>query len=516
MTRGRYTAFRFNSQLEELLVVSENETELPLHALSRGTLEQAALSFRLALWSEYQRRGVELPLILDEVLSDSDESRLSAVIETLVEFCTEHHQVILMTCQEHLVNLFEVTGVVIRSLPGSHRTKAPVNRLLPIPETTVSESSEEVEEHPRLDRIQPDEPYWLQTNSSVGQLPSLGEQMSRRIGSIGVRTVADLIELDSENTEIPLDSLQISAATLRLWQAESRLLCCVPDLTGRDAQLLLKCGIFSPGELAQADADDLYAKASRFLSDQREYDSLGWLGERSNWPSRQHFSRWISDGQRARSYRQARDWSVNRRRRDRVHSTPTSHFSGERNGRQERDDPRQSHSNVLTPDDQSANTVKLHSVIETTRTDQQLRFFLSMESALVDAPSIGPKTAERFEKIGVMTVSDFVNREAEMMSQKLNNRRLTATLISEWQQQAILVCRIPELRGHDAQVLVACGFQSVEEICTATPTALFAVIDPFVNSNKGLRLLRSAKIPDIDEVSDWISFAQQSRTLRAA
>lgn len=535
MTRGRYLEFRFNTQAEELSVVNDAAAELSVHALSRGTLEQAALCLRLALCSEYRRRGVDLPLILDEVLADSDEQRLSAAIETLVEYGSQDRQLIFLTCQEHLVQLFETAGVVIRELPGSKRRPVRVNRL---PELETKSNSEVYsEQHSRLldnlaladdeplevgflSRTQPDEPFWLQTESAVGHLPSLGTQMARRIGSIGVRTVSDLIELDPENTEIPLDSLQISAATLRAWQAESRLLCCVPGLTGRDAQLLVACDIFSPSELAQADADDLYLRVRRIRESHREYGALSWLSAEFDWPQRRHFVKWIQSAQRARSYRQAREWSTRRERRDGAHPTPTGHISSQASGRGKIAADRSQRGTATTGSvgqtTERTRTVALSSSETQEPAVKELRYFLNLGSPLVDAPSIGTKTAARFKQIGVMTVSDFINRDASELCRRIKGQRLSKTVIREWQQQAVLVCRIPELRGHDAQVLVACGFTEVTDIAAASPQTLYAVIGPFVQSNKGQRLLRSAKTPDLAEVADWIQFARQSRALKAA
>lgn len=533
MTQGRYQGFRFNSKIEELFVVSDTEAALPVHALSRGTLEQASLSFRLALWNEYRRRGVELPLVLDEVLADSDEDRLAAAIKTLIKFSQKHHQIIFMTCQEHLALLFEKSGLEVHNLPGSRRSRMPVNRLKGNFRTieagtdaggVITNGTEAAEEavseivNTKPDRVQPDAPYWVQASSPVSMIPSLGEQMARRIGAIGVHTVGDLIELDHENTEIPLDSLQISAATLRTWQAEARLLCCVPELTGKDAQLLVLIGIFSPSELAQADADDLLYRFTRHQQGRREYEAQSWLDGQSNWPERKHFAHWIRSGHRARSYRAARSVAVQRRSHS-AHSTPGPHL-----GRGSESAHSQAAEKMVSIDTATANSamrassqrVRLHSSEVDLESGREFTFYLSMSSPIVDAPSIGPKTAERFERIGVMTVADFVNRDATEMSSRLKTRRITPALIAEWQQQAILVCRIPELRGHDAQVLVACGLSDVESISDMTPRELFAIVSPFVNSPQGQRLLRSAKTPDLDEVTDWIEYSQNSRTLRAA
>lgn len=507
MTNGRYIGFRFDETRDDLMIVSEHDSELPDHALSRGTFEQAALSLRLALWQEYRHRGIEMPLILDEVLSDSDEARLAAVVRTVIDFCGDNGQIVFLTCQEPLLQAFEAAGVSIRSLPGSER----IIRKRTTSELDVAPTPVELQDQQAgmLDRIQPDEPYWLQTDSAVGLVPSLAEQMARRIGSIGVRTVGNLIELDPENTEIPLDSLQISASKLRMWQAEARLLCCVPDLTARDAQVIVLCGIMSPAELAEADADDLLRRLRRLREGDREYATNGWLSKHDVWPTRAHFVKWIGCGRRARSYRQAFDWA--NRRFDSAHDADRlhrPHFSHSSRGNRD---------SVPSSARQPKQTVKLHTVPESeVAQDEELKFYLNMDSPVVDAPGIGPRTAERLSKVGVNVVADLVHRDAAELSRKLKNRRLTEQVIHDWQLQAVLVCRIPELRGHDAQVLVACGFTDVEELAASQPESVFRVIRPFVNSSKGQRLLRSAKTPDLQEVTGWIEFARQSRKLKAA
>ena len=96
------------------------------------------------------------------------------------------------------------------------------------------------------------------------------------------------------------------------------------------------------------------------------------------------------------------------------------------------------------------------------------------------------------------------------------NRRIREQTVLHWQQQSRLMCRIPLLRGHDAQVLVACDITEPEQVATMTPDALFAVIEPFVKTIEGQRLLRSSNTPDLEEVSDWIHWARHARTLRAA
>ena len=144
------------------------------------------------------------------------------------------------------------------------------------------------------------------------------------------------------------------------------------------------------------------------------------------------------------------------------------------------------------------------------------KFYLDLDDHIEAAPSIGPKTAERFEKIGVKTIDQFLKQTAESMATKLNYKRITEVVVRNWQHQARLVCRIPNLRGHDAQILVACNMLEPEEIAAMRPQALFEFVGPFSETKEGQKIIRSGKKPDLAEVSDWVEWAQKNRSLQAA
>ncbi|WP_166819657.1 DUF4332 domain-containing protein [Thalassoroseus pseudoceratinae] len=147
---------------------------------------------------------------------------------------------------------------------------------------------------------------------------------------------------------------------------------------------------------------------------------------------------------------------------------------------------------------------------------KELRFHLSKNDPVEDAPSIGPKTARRLEKIGIQTVADLLAADPEETSSKVAVRYITPQLVNDWQDQAELVCQIPEIRGHDAQILVSCDWREPAKIAAADPKELLASITPFVESKPGERIIRSGKKPDLAEVADWISWAGQSHSLSAA
>ena len=146
----------------------------------------------------------------------------------------------------------------------------------------------------------------------------------------------------------------------------------------------------------------------------------------------------------------------------------------------------------------------------------KLKFYLDLNDHIEAAPSIGPKSAERFEKIGIFTVADFLKQTAESISTKLNYKRMTAKVIRDWQHQARLICRIPNLRGHDAQLLVACEFTEPEDISALRPQTLFATIGPFSETKEGLKIIRNGKKPDLEEITDWINWAGHTRSIKAA
>lgn len=139
------------------------------------------------------------------------------------------------------------------------------------------------------------------------------------------------------------------------------------------------------------------------------------------------------------------------------------------------------------------------------------RTYLSPDADIVDAPSIGPKMAERFYACGLNTVRDLLIADPDRACVALNIKQLTPELFRIWQSQAQLCCDIPGLRGHDAQILVACGYRDVAAVAAADHDSLTKAAIAIVSSPAGQRVLRGSNPPDADEVAFWIQSAQ-SRT----
>ncbi len=144
------------------------------------------------------------------------------------------------------------------------------------------------------------------------------------------------------------------------------------------------------------------------------------------------------------------------------------------------------------------------------------RIHLRLDEPVEAAPSIGEKTAARLADIGVRTVADLMALDPGRAASELGARHITTKTIREWQVQADLVMRIPNLRGHDAQILTACGVFDVTRLALLDPKALFAKVDAFMATKPGQRLVRTGSEPTLHEVRDWIRWANEAREFEAA
>jgi hypothetical protein len=144
------------------------------------------------------------------------------------------------------------------------------------------------------------------------------------------------------------------------------------------------------------------------------------------------------------------------------------------------------------------------------------RFYLELTSPVVDAPTIGTRMAERLAVVNVSTVGDLIAADAAAIAAALKDKHVITETVAEWQQQAMLVCRIPNLRGLDAQLLVAAGYTTAELVANADADSLYEAVMDIANSRSGQRYLRGGNPPDANKTSQWIVWAQKCRGVRAA
>ncbi len=137
--------------------------------------------------------------------------------------------------------------------------------------------------------------------------------------------------------------------------------------------------------------------------------------------------------------------------------------------------------------------------------------YLAPGDDVVDAPSIGPKTAARLGEAGIATVSDLLGADPTALAQALATRHITADTIRDWQDQIRLVIAVPNLRGTHAQLIVGAGFRDPATLAAAAQDDLCARVLAFATSTEGQRVLRNGDPPDLEAIAAWGAWAREAK-----
>jgi recombinational DNA repair ATPase RecF/predicted flap endonuclease-1-like 5' DNA nuclease len=550
LTRGELRHMTISPE-RALSVRSRGGQLLASRQLSAGGRDHVCLALCLALVAAYRREGIELPVILSDVFLNIDTYGAQAAARLLCDFAQRGHQLFLFTRHEHIAALFRTLDVPVRELP-SRLAPAPAVAAVPAPppeekelvevnrqlSEIAAESYEPVqavvrhawnsEEFPgeltdrvrlrKAAELEPASPpandrgaeYFLAETSPIQDSPSIDAATAERFRKIGVLLVRDLLRIDVEEAAEKLRHTGITASMIERWRTEALLVCRVPRLRPYDARILFACGIREPDQLAQLEAEELRRRVEALAAT----DVGRVLLQSGTTHELTRLTEWINSARRQRRTRPVERERYHVHERDRTPARETRRWTVERVA-----DPRSLRSDGAH---EPAERAPHHPpeaapmVLKMDQPDTAWRFYLDLANSVEAAPSIGPRIAESLRKIGIVTVADLLKAEAATLVERLGQRRLTADRIRQWQQQATLACRIPQLRGHDAQLLVGCGVTDADQLAKQDAEALWQKVAAFSATNEGRRLLRGAKQPDRAEVSEWIRWANHARTLKAA
>lgn len=544
-----------------LVQTAHTGEDLTLQQLSRGTRDQVGLALRLALIQVRSEFHGHVPLILDDVFVTSDDARANAAVKLLTEIGQQGNQIVFFTCQKDVRDLFARFNADVRSFDyRAEQPKSAPAALPPVlPPPTLHAYVEPVVDPgpivipPTL--LPPVEPaihptgtnwlFYLEVDHGVEDLAgiTLGELEALRTSGILIiddllnRTVPQIQEMTR------LKGFQLSVDRLHSLRGQAELTTRVPMLRRSDAALLYAAGIRSVEELSRLRPETVFDRVSEFQRSEAgsRYRRGGRLIDRQqaiNWARFGQFTRTLDEARNNRSRFSVR--SVPRTTTAASHSSlvgATAAMSREEHGPRDPGTQRVSRRRRLISGDadveerrarrlarrrRQTSRLRTDTIVaegegaEVAERSGGLRFFLNRTSNIDKAPSIGPRTAQMLEAIGIRTVEDLMNMTPERISEKLSHRRMTPQVIQQWQHQARLVCQIPELRGHDAQILVACGITTPEELSRQNPATLLAVVEPFSNTKEGERIIRSGRKPDLAEVTEWVQWAANARAFKAA
>lgn len=542
--RGEYLTSRQYDSVNGVVTeqpVYRNNFEVPAAVVR--TAQRLAIGQLLAL------RGDAVPVVLDQTLDGLDGKLQQAAMSHLA-LASQRTQVVVLTDDSHIADLVrQYRGNVV----GLQQVKAPqnldVNRQL-----AAYANDEEADKwyQPMFDPIPRSNAseFYLNITDAVQQHPSIHPSLAARCRQLGVVAIQDLIDVDPQWLAENLDADGVTANRVAGWQSTADILCSVRNLRPFDAKIIVGSGISSASQLKSLHPSDLADRIEQFITTE-----LGSRVLRSgNQFEQARISDWINSARRDSANSQQFEYGYgaggnDQRRGSRGRSTyPTRldarqqtfreqtarresmHNQNGRNyptreERRTRHDDRQDRDySIVAEANKNGSSLRTtqrsstgHSQRGNTNTGSSAyKFYLEASSPVVDAPSIGDRMAERLQACGIHTVQQLLNANPEGLANKLANRRFDGEMIKVWQDQARLVCRIPNLRGHDAQMLVACGIVSPESLLGMSAEAVLHKVLGFAKSTEGQRVLRGSKEPDLAEVKDWLGWAAQSRSLNAA
>ncbi|MEJ7594308.1 MAG: AAA family ATPase [Planctomycetaceae bacterium] len=142
MTSGRYHRIWAPLGEDFLCIDDEYGQTFRVEQLSGGTREQLFLAIRFALVREFAKRGVELPLVMDDLFVNFDQERTEAAADCLLEVAREGQQVLFFTCHEHIAQLFQQKQIEPLWLPGH---KVAYDAMKPEQETSQSGDAHRIE-----------------------------------------------------------------------------------------------------------------------------------------------------------------------------------------------------------------------------------------------------------------------------------------------------------------------------------------------------------------------------------
>lgn len=515
LTDGRLNQIRLPRDGHQPTIVSRSGQTRQVSELSAAETDQVYLAIALAMISDQAARDIQLPLLLDEPFLRLGDAEAAAMASVLDEFARQGHQVILFTADRNALDRLQSLGVDIRRL-GEKSKRVEVKEVVTTPKATTTEEThrhivrETIDLNSTASQAGPklrvtgnwtapedtQDIYYLREEDLMTEFPVLGTETKAKFAALKISTVADLLNADADWVAGQLGLSHVSERTVRLWQTHMSLMCFVAGVSLDDAQVLSACGIDSPADLYETDIERLSVQINDFLETSR--------GQRYAALRRRYSAKSLSNWRRnARGNRQR--WSSYAKRWASRRSRPAASSSS-----------RSSQSNERSTGRSSSQRSSSSRSRTTTRPERELRFFLERSSNVEDAPSIGPKTAERLAEVGIRTVADLLNADAESTASEIDSSHIKADTVAAWQHQARLVCCIPELRGYGAQLLVGCGLTKPEQIAGASEEDLFRKIRGFSRSKAGQRILRDGKIPNREKVAEWIDYATHMRPLEAA
>jgi len=491
------------------------------------------LAIRLSIAQAARSRIGRIPFLLENSLDGFRGEPLEQILHVVSNFTRDGWQILLTTADEFIARRIAGHGGTVARVHENLRyakpqyvidsdtdlglhpimDRAPVVQYSGMASGDYSEVNRQLdwlgqqEESPAPVRAEPTvyhrhgKTYYLAKESLIDSVPGLGTETLRRLRSVGVHRVGDFVGTTVQRLAT-VTGLRSEWLQNTLGVAE--LMCHVPQMRVFDARVLVSCGIHSSKQLGSTDPLMIAKRIHRFL-DTEAGRSLRNSSQRGEVVRLQ---RWIQSVYQQHGIELDLgadtvdfDWDlIERKSRKSIARREVSAYDVD-------EDP-----DFREDAGQAVAKFNLYAG----KSDATWKFYLDLTSPVVDAPTIGPKMAAKLESIRVRTIGDLLAAESGDVAQAIGEKAVTAASVDAWKSQSMLFCRIPNLRGQDAQLLVAAGYSTAESIADASVDTLYEAIARVASTKQGLRYLRGGNPPDRDRVQSWIEWSKHSRMVKAA
>jgi hypothetical protein len=316
----------------------------------------------------------------------------------------------------------------------------------------------------------------------------------------GVRTVRQLLDADPESLADRITELRGDCSSLRRIRACCWMLVCIPGMSIDDARILYDCDIRSPQDLDEVRGQWLLDRIQSHLNGTgRGVLFANFSVDRING--------WMRALARTRPI-----WKQIERRANHELSADGDLRSSRSFARTVAQPATIALSQAPAPKTSAAH----QSSNSKAEMEDRGHYYLHLNDSVDAAPSISARMVQQLAKIGVHTVRDLLNRDAESIAAGFEKGRTSIDTVRIWQRQARLSCSVPNIRRHDAQILAACGVEDAQQLAALTSSELMRRVDQLAATKSGQRMMRNTPKPDIAEIERWIRGAAQRRTVQAA
>lgn len=312
LTDGQLVGLQLTEQGRDMLVLNRAGEALRLDSLTASQRDQVYLSLSLALVAANARRGVNLPVVLDDPFTRLDAHEAAALAAVLDHFSRQGHQILVFTSQRDAASRLAALGCRVEDLSSLRhervarcdapatiniRTIEPVDQMPPTnpPTSAARPSHDPPSAGSRASTSRPAR-YNLELASHVGKAPSIGPKSAQHLLNAGIGTVANLLAVDPVEAARQIGSRQIKADTIRTWQCQARLVCEIPQLRAHEARLLAGIGVTSAAQITQLHPEELLARVTNFCNS-KAGEKLVHDEQR---PDLAQVTQWISRAERRR------------------------------------------------------------------------------------------------------------------------------------------------------------------------------------------------------------------------